>query len=193
MKKILFICLLAALLALAGVASAAAGTGTVTGSTHTHGTERAMKITSDQSLSTGGVSWDITAPKNTRPSLRADIYLIGRQTDFAALPDAELMAWYQQGKVPADAQIYYAQADDKGAYRFSDVPAGDYYLLTLDPYGKEFDEGPIEREAKEELFAKLPHEVEFELYLVGVRTCLVQKIQVAPGEETHVKLAAVRF
>ncbi|MDD6127503.1 MAG: hypothetical protein PUB60_05080 [Veillonellaceae bacterium] len=39
-------------------------TGTVTGSTHVKGTERAMQIRSDDMLGSGTVSWDVSAPKN---------------------------------------------------------------------------------------------------------------------------------
>ena len=69
MKKI---CLLAALLlALSAPAAQAAQGGSVTGTTHTKGTERAMQIRSDEMLSTGTVSWDVAAPKNKKPQQRA--------------------------------------------------------------------------------------------------------------------------
>lgn len=191
MKKI---CLLAALLlALSAPAAQAAQGGSVTGTTHTKGTERAMQIRSDEMLSTGTVSWDVAAPKNKKPQQRADVWLILTTFDFQSLSDAALDALYTKQEIPAGAPIYCTHADAKGAYRFEEVPPGTYYLMTLDPFGKPFDEGIAEREAREALFSRLPRLEEFEFRLVGIRNCLVQKIEVRDGKETHVKLAAVRL
>ena len=92
MKKI---CLLAALLlALSAPAAQAAQGGSVTGTTHTKGTERAMQIRSDEMLSTGTVSWDVAAPKNTKPQQRADIWLIREDFAFSKLSDEAIDALY---------------------------------------------------------------------------------------------------
>lgn len=188
------ICLLAALLLmLAAPAVQAAQGGSVTGSTHTKGTERAMQIRSDEMLSTGTVSWDVAAPKNTKPQQRAAVWLIREDFDFRTLSLSALDAFYERQEIPAGAPVYHTRADEKGAYRFEEVPPGRYYLMTLDPFGKPFDEGAAERAAREELFARLPRLDEFAFRFIGVRSCLVQKIEVQAGRETHVKLAAVRF
>ncbi|MDY4415629.1 hypothetical protein, partial [Selenomonas sp.] len=63
MKKIIALCI-CLLVALSTTAFAATATGTVTGSTHKKGTERAMQIRSDDALGMGSVSWDVAAPKN---------------------------------------------------------------------------------------------------------------------------------
>lgn len=188
MKKIAGILSLL-LLCLLPIAEAAGGS--VTGTTHTKGTERAMQIRSDEMLSTGTVSWDVAAPKNKKPQQRADVWLILTTFDFQSLSDAALDALYTKQEIPAGAPIYCTHADAKGAYRFEEVPPGTYYLMTLDPFGKPFDEGIAEREAREALFSRLPRLEEFEFRLVGIRNCLVQKIEVRDGKETHVKLAAV--
>lgn len=190
MKKIAGILSLL-LLCLLPIAEAAGGS--VTGTTHTKGTERAMQIRSDEMLSTGTVSWDVAAPKNKKPQQRADVWLILTTFDFQSLSDAALDALYTKQEIPAGAPIYCTHADAKGAYRFEEVPPGTYYLMTLDPFGKPFDEGIAEREAREALFSRLPRLEEFEFRLVGIRNCLVQKIEVRDGKETHVKLAAVRL
>lgn len=191
MKKI---CLLAALLlALSAPAAQAAQGGSVTGTTHTKGTERAMQIRSDEMLSTGTVSWDVAAPKNKKPQQRADIWLIREDFAFSKLSDEAIDVLYERQEIPAGAPIYRTHSDAKGAYRFEEIPPGRYYLMTLDPFGKPFDEGAAECAAREELFARLPRLDEFEFRLVGIRNCLVQKIEVRAGQETHIRLAAVRF
>ena len=168
-------------------------TGTVTGSTHVKGTERAMQIRSDTVLGSGTVSWDVSAPKNSRPEVKAENWLISTAVDFSKIPDAAISAWYREGKIPPGAAIYLAPSDPKGAYRFADVPVGTYYLVNLDPFGKPFDEGRAEREARLELEGRLPHPDEYMLFLVGVKSCVVQKVTVEAGRETHVKLSAVKF
>ncbi len=168
-------------------------TGTVTGSTHVKGTERAMQIRSDDVLGSGTVSWDVSAPKNSRPKVTAENWLISTAVDFSKIPDAAISAWYREGKIPPGAEIYFAPSDQKGAYRFADVPVGTYYLVNLDPFGKPFDEGRAEREARLELEDRLPHPDEYMLFLVGVKSCVVQKVTVEAGRETHVKLSAVKF
>ena len=168
-------------------------TGTVTGSTHVKGTERAMQIRSDTVLGSGTVSWDVSAPKNSRPEVKAENWLISTAVDFSKIPDAAISAWYREGKIPPGAAIYFAPSDPKGAYRFADVPVGTYYLVNLDPFGKPFDEGRAEREARLELEGRLPHPDEYMLFLVGVKSCVVQKVTVEAGRETHVKLSAVKF
>ena len=176
MKKI---CLLAALLlALSAPAAQAVQGGSVTGSTHTKGTERAMQIRSDEMLSTGTVSWDVAAPKNTKPQQRAAVWLIREDFDFRTLSLSALDAFYERQEIPAGATDYRTRADQKGADSFEEEP---------------FDEGAAERAAREELFARLPRLDEFAFRFIGVRSCLVQKIEVQAGRETHVKLAAVRF
>ena len=150
MKKI---CLLAALLlALSAPAAQAAQGGSVTGTTHTKGTERAMQIRSDEMLSTGTVSWDVAAPKNKKPQQRADIWLIREDFAFSKLSDEAIDALYERQEIPAGAPIYRTHSDAKGAYRFEEIPPGRYYLMTLDPFGKPFDEGAAECAAREELF-----------------------------------------
>ena len=139
MKKI---CLLAALLlALSAPAAQAAQGGSVTGTTHTKGTERAMQIRSDEMLSTGTVSWDVAAPKNKKPQQRADVWLIREDFAFSKLSDEAIDALYKRQEIPAGAPIYRTHSDAKGAYRFEEIPPGRYYLMTLDPFGKPFDEG----------------------------------------------------
>lgn len=193
MKKVLSCLLVSFLLCFAGNVFAAVATGTVTGSSHTKGTERAMQIRSDEALGTGTVSWDVSAPKNSKPKVTAENWLISTAVDFRKIPDAAISAWYREGKVPAGAPIYYAPSDPTGAYRFADVPVGTYYLVNLDPFGKPFDEGRAEREARLELEGRLPHPDEYMLFLVGVKSCVVQKVTVEAGRETHVKLSAVKF
>lgn len=192
MKKIgwLVACLL---LLLSTAAFAAPETGTVTGSTHTKSTERAMQIRSDEALGMGSVSWDIGAPKDKKPKVTATNWLISTSVDFKKIPDAAISAWYREGTVPPDAPIYFAASDPAGAYRFEGVPAGTYYLMNLDPFGKPFDEGQKEKDVRLELEERLPHPDEFYLFFVGVKNCLVQKVTVEAGKETHVKLSAVRL
>lgn len=191
MKKMLF--LLLCFFVVCATAVAATPTGTVTGSTHTKGTERAMQIRSDEALGMGSVSWDVGAPKNSKPKITAENWLISTSVDFQKIPDATISAWYRDGIVPPGAPIYLAKSDPTGAYRFEDVPVGTYYLVNLDPFGKPFDEGRKEREVRQELEARLPHPDEFYLFFVGVKNCLVQKVTVEAGKETHVKLSAVRL
>ena len=192
MKKIIALCI-CLLVALSATAFAATATGTVTGSTHKKGTERAMQIRSDDALGMGSVSWDVAAPKNSKPKATATNWLISTSVDFSKIPDAAISGWYRENLVPPGAAIYFAASDPEGAYRFEDIPVGTYYLMNLDPFGKPFDEGRIEKETRLELEAKLPHPDEFYLFFVGVKNCLVQKVTVEAGKETHIKLSAVRL
>ena len=152
-----------------------------------------MQIRSDDALGMGSVSWDVAAPKNSKPKVTATNWLISTSVDFSKISDAAISGWYRENLVPPGAAIYFAASDHEGAYRFEDIPVGTYYLMNLDPFGKPFDEGRIEKEARLELEAKLPHPDEFYLFFVGVKNCLVQKVTVEAGKETHIKLSAVRL
>ena len=171
----------------------AAGTGIVTGEVHTKSSDRAMKIEGDKTLGVGGAVWDVGAAKHRFYTERADVWLISEQAELKKMPSPMVNAWYQQGKAPDYPGVYYQKTDKDAKYRFEKIPSGVYYLLTINPYGKPFDEGLKEREARAELYEKLPHPEEFELFVIGVRSSLVQKIVVHDGETTRVRLSTIKL
>lgn len=159
--------------------------GTISGTVYTPNTERGMQIA--RSDAGAGMMWDMSAPKNKKNSERAEIWLIGRNINFAAIPYDTIQKWYQQGVIPANQPIYKAAADEKGKFEFKDIPANDYYVMILDPNGKEISQNLTEKVSRDELLKKLPHADEFELFMVGMRSCLVQKVTLRDGQKINIR------
>ena len=159
----------------------AAASGTVSGSVYPPGTDRGMQIKH------GGVMWDVTAPKGSKSQVKAEIWLISREADLAAIPYASLKKWYQEGIIPTGQPIYHAEADEKGHFSFEEVPPAVYYLLILDPHGNEAAETLTEKNYRSELWKKMPHTDEFELFLVGMRIPLVEKITLREGQTVKIR------
>jgi len=134
-----------------------------------------------------GMMWDMSAPKNRKATKRAEIWLIERGINFNALPYNTVQKWYQNGTIPANQPIYYTKANAEGQFIFQDIPAADYYLMILDPYGDELDQTLSEKLSRDELMKKLPHTDEFELFMVGMRSCLVQKITLKNGQKINIR------
>jgi hypothetical protein len=88
-----------------------------------------------------------------------------------------------RGMVP----IYHAEVDEKGQFAFQDVPAADYYVMILDPNGRESSQNLTEKISRDELLRKLPHTDEFELFMVGMRSCLVQKISLHNNQTLKIR------
>ena len=176
---LLLICLWALSTAIASAA------GSITGNVYTPNTERGMHIA--KSDAGAGMMWDMSAPKNKKKTERAEIWLIDRNINFAALPYAAVQKWYQDGIIPANQPIYHAIADEKGKFEIKDVPASDYYVMILDPNGKEGAQNLTEKVSRDELLKKLPHTDEFELFMVGMRNCLVQKITLRDGQKLNIR------
>jgi hypothetical protein len=59
--------------------------------------------------------------------------------------------------------------------------------MILDSNGQEQNQNLTEKMSRDELMKKLPHVDEFELFMVGMRTCLVQKITLKNGQNIHIR------
>ena len=182
MKRLVTLLVFCLLISISAVAAAG---GTITGTVHLPNTERGMHIGRGE----GGAAmmWDMSAPKNKKKTERAEIWLIDRNINFAALPYAAVQKWYQEKTIPPNQPIYHAIADEKGQFAFKDVPAADYYVVILDPNGHEITQNLSEKMARDEFLKKLPQVDEFELFMVGMRTCLVEKITLKNGQNLKIR------
>lgn len=167
--------------------AAARETGSLHGYVYKHGSERGMKIASAPDASAGGVSWDLAAPKHKFHDKPADIWLIDAAYALENLGDKAAEEWYRTGRPPANAPIYHVRTDKEGKYAFRDLPVGTYFLIVIDSYGRDAAQNLTELDAKKQLFARLPSVEEFEMFIIGSRSCLVQKARIKAGEDTEIK------
>ena len=181
MKHIVMLLLFCLLLS----SSLTSASGTISGTVHQPNTERGMHIA--QGNAGAGMMWDMSAPKNHKNAERAEIWLIEQSINFQALPYASVQKWYQERKIPEGQPIYHMEVDEKGQFAFQDVPAADYYVMILDPNGRESSQNLTEKISRDELLRKLPHTDEFELFMVGMRSCLVQKISLKNGQSIKIR------
>lgn len=135
----------------------------------------------------GGLMWDVSAPKHGKKSAAPEIWLIRSDINFDAIPYAAVQRWYQEGIIPENQPLYYTKADEKGHFAFENIPPAVYYVLILDPKGKEASQTLAERSNREELWAKLPNVAEFEFFTVGTRTCLVEKVTLQEGHTVKIR------
>lgn len=162
-------------------AAPAFASGSITGSVYSPGTERSMQVTGT------GVMWDLSAPKRSKSTARAEIWLIKSDLNFSAIPYNVLKKWYQEGVIPENAPIYRAEADEKGRFAFPDVPATTYYVVILDPHNPGTFQGLDEKADQDELWKLLPHVDEFELFMVRSRNCLVEKVSLQDGQTVRIR------
>ena len=181
MKRLLTLLALCLLL----TSSLAAASGAINGTVYMPNTERGMHIAKGEAGA--GMIWDMSAPKNRKSSERAEIWLVDRSIDFAALPYAAVQKWYQEGVIPEGQPIDHTVADEQGKFDFKHVPAADYYIVILDPHGQEKNLTLTEKMSRDELLKKLPHSDEFELFMVGMRNCLVQKVTLHSGQTLNIR------
>ena len=165
--------------------SLTAASGSITGTVYLPNTERGMRIA--KSDAGAGVMWDMSAPSNRKRSERAEVWLIERSINLKALPYTTVQKWYQEKLIPAKQPIFHATADEKGQFALENIPAADYYLVILDPNGKETTQNLSDKISRDELLEKLPHPDEFELFMVGMRACLVQKITLHDGQKMTIR------
>ena len=177
MKRLTVLLTLGAWLLGAALASAS---GSIVGNVYSPGTERSMQVTGR------GVMWDLSAPQRSKSSAKATIWLINRNLDFAAIPYPALKKWYQEGVIPENTPIYRAEADEKGRFAFQDVPAAAYYVLILDPHSQN-SLSLAAKNDRDELLERLPHVDEFELFMVGTRSCLVEKVNLQDGQTVKIR------
>lgn len=163
----------------------AAASGSITGLVYPPITNHGVQpVKSDTSA---GMIWDMSAPRNHKSTERAEVWLIERGLDFNALPYETVQKWYQEGIIPEGQPIYHATVNEKGSFTFQDIPAADYYIMILDPYGQESTQNLTEKMSRDELLQKLPHNDEFELFMARMRTCLVQKITLKDGQTIKIR------
>lgn len=167
--------------------AAQTATGSLHGYVYTHGSERGMKIASAPDASAGGVSWDLAAPKHKFHDKPADIWLIDTAYALENLGNQAAEEWYRTGEPPAGAPIWHTRTDKEGKYAFAQLPAGTYFLIIIDSYGRDAAQNLTELDAKQQLFARLPNVEEFEMFIIGSRSCLVQKALVKAGEDREIK------
>ena len=177
MKRLIVLLTLGAWLLGAALASAS---GSIVGNVYSPGTERSMQVTGR------GVMWDLSAPQRSKSAAKAEIWLIDRALDFTAIPYPALKKWYQEGVIPENTPIYRAEADDEGRFAFQDVPAAAYYVVILDPHSRD-SQSLEERNNRDELRDRLPHADEFDLFMVGVRSCLVEKVSLQDGQTVKIR------
>ncbi|BAL81756.1 hypothetical protein SELR_00480 [Selenomonas ruminantium subsp. lactilytica TAM6421] len=182
MKRIAAILAFSLLLSLNAIAAAA---GSISGQVYLPNSERGMHVAKGESGA--GMMWDMSAPKNRRHIEKADVWLIERSINLNTLPYADVQKWYQQGTIPANQPIYHAVTNEQGQFEFKDVPAANYYIMILDPNGQEQNQNLTEKMSRDELMQKLPHTDEFELFMVGMRSCLVQKITLHNGQNIKIR------
>ena len=60
-------------------------------------------------------------------------------------------------------------------------------MVILDPNGHEITQNLSEKMSRDEFLKKLPQVDEFELFMVGMRTCLVEKITLKNGQNLKIR------
>ena len=181
MKRMISMLVLCLLLSCSTIAAAA---GSISGIVNQPNSARGMQLAKGEAG--GGMIWDMSAPKNKKASNNVDVWLIERGINFTALPYDTVQKWYVDGTIPQGQPIYHTSTNEEGQFEFKDIPAADYYLMILDSNGQEQNQNLTEKMSRDELMKKLPHVDEFELFMVGMRTCLVQKINLKNGQ--HIKI-----
>ena len=182
MKRMLTILIFFLFLTSSTIAAAA---GSISGMITQPNSARGMKMA--QGEAGAGMMWDMSAPKNRKNSKQADVWLIERGINFTALPYDSVQKWYVDGTIPQGQPIYHTVTNEEGLFNFADIPAADYYLMILDPSGQEATQNLTEKMSRDELMQKLPHVDEFELFMVGMRSCLVQKITLKNGQNIKIR------
>ena len=165
----------------------AAASASIIGSVYPPRFENGRQLHVARGEGSGGLMWDVSASKHGKKSAMAEILLIKSDIKFDAIPAAAVQKWYQEGIIPENQPIYRTKADEKGRFTFEDIPAAGYYVLILDPNGKEAAQTLAERTNREELWAKLPNVDEFEFFTVGTRTCLVEKVTLEDGHTVKIR------
>lgn len=165
----------------------AAASGNIIGSVYPTRFEDGMQLRVARGEGSGGVMWDVSAHKHKKKPATAEIWLIKSDIKFDAIPSAAVQKWYQEGIIPENQPIYCTKADEKGHFAFENIPSADYYVLILDPNGKEAAQTLAERTNREELWAKLPNVDQFEFFTVGTRTCLVEKVTLQDGHTAKIR------
>ena len=181
MKRKISILVLCLLLVGSTIAAAA---GSISGIVDSPNSARGMQLAKGEAGA--GMMWDMSAPKNHKSSTKVDIWLIERGINFTALPYETVQKWYVDGTIPQGQPIYHTVTNAEGQFEFKDIPAADYYLMILDSNAQEENQNLTEKMSRDELMKKLPHVDEFELFMVGMRTCMVQKINLKNGQ--HIKI-----
>lgn len=182
MKRIITMLVLCLLLASSTIAAAS---GSISGIISQPNSARGMHM--GRGEGGAGMMWDMTAPKNRKSTEQADVWLIEKGINFTTLPYDTVQKWYVDGTIPANLPIYHTVTNEEGQFTFKDIPAADYFLMILDPNGQERNQNLTEKMSRDELMKKLPHVDEFELFMVGMRGCLVQKITLKNGQNIHIR------
>ncbi len=182
MKRMITVWIFCLLLASSAIAAAS---GSISGIVTPPQSARGMQMARGEAGA--GMMWDMTAPKNHKSSEPAEVWLIERGINFTALPYDVVQKWYVNGTIPPNQPIYHTTTNAEGQFSFKDIPAADYYLMILDPSGQEQNQNLTEKMSRDELMKKLPHVDEFELFMVGMRGCLVQKITLKNGQNIHIR------
>lgn len=163
----------------------AAAAGSITGSIYPPQIQQGMKVARGEGG--GGLVWDMGA-KGSGPKIpKAEILLIKSDLDFEAIPTDTIKKWYSEGILPEGQPIYRTETDAKGRFTFEAVPPAVYYVLILNPQGKEAAQTLAERTNRDELWQKLPYVDEFEFFLVGTRNCLVEKVTLLDGQTVKIR------
>ena len=165
----------------------AAAAASITGSVYPPRFENGSQMRIARGEGSGGLMWDVSASKRNKKSATAEIWLIKSDIKFDAIPSAAVQKWYQEGIIPENQPIYCTKADEKGHFTFENIPPADYYVLILDPNGKEAAQTITERTNREELWERLPNVDEFEFFTVGTRTCLVEKVNLQDGHTVKIR------
>ena len=165
----------------------AAASGNIIGSVYPPRFEDGSQLHIARGEKSGGLLWDISASKHNKKTATAEIWLLKSDMKFDAIPAAAVQKWYQEGIIPENQPIYCTKADEKGHFAFENIPSADYYVLILDPNGKEAAQTLAERTNREELWAKLPNVDQFEFFTVGTRTCLVEKVTLQDGHTVKIR------
>ncbi len=114
-----------------------------------------------------------------------ELQLISRTADMKGLSRDEVAAWYKDGIAPTNVDVFITKTAEDGAYAFTGVPEGKYYLVILMPGGGNLTGEPERTEAGQELQKFLPSWDMYQLFTIGMKLYSVQIVDVKADAVTQ--------
>ena len=121
----------------------------------------------------------------TKADRTVELQLISRAADMKALSQDELTAWYRDGIAPAGADVFITRSAGDGAYSFTGVPAGKYFLVILMPGGGGLTGETDRTAAAQELQKFLRNWDMYQLFTIGMKLYTVRTVDVEADTVTR--------
>ena len=135
----------------------------------------------------GSVSWNFNSSGDIHPAAGNTVQLIAWDSEaLQGLTSDEIEAWYSRETLPKDRRIFQTTTGADGHYKFSNIPAGRYFLVIISRAGSSDTEKNDSPEMAAELQKYLPNWDMYDLFVLGPHFYTVQPVDVKPGKEVSV-------